>query len=75
MLFRSDAMRFDVDGEQGVSALQNYVASQLGKDVSLVIYTIVDGAHRFAILKSIGFDYIPCVILNKSTSVTSKTHK
>ncbi|KAB2115547.1 tandem-95 repeat protein [Vibrio alginolyticus] len=31
-----DAMRFDVDGEQGVSALQNYVASQLGKDVSLV---------------------------------------
>jgi len=31
------------------------------------IYTIVDGAHRFAILKSIGFDYIPCVILNKST--------
>ncbi|WP_158173908.1 tandem-95 repeat protein [Vibrio alginolyticus] len=31
-----DAMRLDVDGEQGVSALQNYVASQLGKDVSLV---------------------------------------
>ncbi|MEK2154889.1 tandem-95 repeat protein [Vibrio parahaemolyticus] len=31
-----DAIRFDINGEQGVSALQNYVASQLGKDVALV---------------------------------------
>ncbi|HHG3077481.1 TPA: tandem-95 repeat protein [Vibrio parahaemolyticus] len=31
-----DAIRFDINGEQGVSALQNYVASQLGKDVTLV---------------------------------------
>ncbi|EJG0586240.1 tandem-95 repeat protein [Vibrio parahaemolyticus] len=31
-----DAIRFDINGEQGVSALQNHVASQLGKDVALV---------------------------------------
>ncbi|EID0733690.1 tandem-95 repeat protein, partial [Vibrio parahaemolyticus] len=31
-----DAIRFDINGEQGVSALQNYVASQLGKDVALL---------------------------------------
>ncbi|HHC6636334.1 TPA: tandem-95 repeat protein [Vibrio parahaemolyticus] len=31
-----DAIRFDINGEQGVSALQNYVASQLGKNVALV---------------------------------------
>ncbi|MDF5051336.1 tandem-95 repeat protein [Vibrio parahaemolyticus] len=31
-----DAIRFDINGEQGVSVLQNYVASQLGKDVALV---------------------------------------
>ncbi|WMN84273.1 tandem-95 repeat protein [Vibrio parahaemolyticus] len=31
-----DAIRFNINGEQGVSALQNYVASQLGKDVALV---------------------------------------
>ncbi|MFW0947203.1 tandem-95 repeat protein [Vibrio parahaemolyticus] len=31
-----DAIRFDINGQQGVSALQNYVASQLGKDVALV---------------------------------------
>ncbi len=31
-----DAIRFGINGEQGVSALQNYVASQLGKDVALV---------------------------------------
>ncbi|WCP78557.1 tandem-95 repeat protein [Vibrio parahaemolyticus] len=31
-----DAIRFDINGEQGVSALQNYVASQLGKDIALV---------------------------------------
>ncbi|WP_459350060.1 tandem-95 repeat protein [Vibrio parahaemolyticus] len=31
-----DAIRFDINGEQGVSALLNYVASQLGKDVALV---------------------------------------
>ncbi|EGR2285436.1 tandem-95 repeat protein [Vibrio parahaemolyticus] len=31
-----DAIRFDINGEQGVSALQNYVASQLGKDAALV---------------------------------------
>ncbi|EGR3375817.1 RTX toxin, partial [Vibrio parahaemolyticus] len=31
-----DAIRFDINGEQGVSALQNYVASKLGKDVALV---------------------------------------
>ncbi|KOH24162.1 tandem-95 repeat protein [Vibrio parahaemolyticus] len=31
-----DAIRFDINGGQGVSALQNYVASQLGKDVALV---------------------------------------
>ncbi|EPZ2382153.1 tandem-95 repeat protein [Vibrio parahaemolyticus] len=31
-----DAIRFDINGEQGVSELQNYVASQLGKDVALV---------------------------------------
>ncbi|OUJ27685.1 RTX toxin [Vibrio parahaemolyticus] len=31
-----DAIRFDINGEQGVSALQNYVASQLGKGAALV---------------------------------------
>ncbi|ELA8117751.1 tandem-95 repeat protein [Vibrio parahaemolyticus] len=31
-----DAIRFDINGEQGVSVLRNYVASQLGKDVALV---------------------------------------
>lgn len=30
------------------------------------IYTVVDGAHRFSILRKIGLDYIPCVILNKT---------
>ncbi|HCJ4667122.1 tandem-95 repeat protein [Vibrio parahaemolyticus] len=48
-----DAIRFDINGEQGVSALQNYVASQLGKDVALVTKEEV---HRYITENQVEFE-------------------